>query len=149
MGFKRFTAGNPESESVLIGSTRKSTYTVHEENEFLTEAADGCMLNLSYIRFWTSSPEPARGGCRGFFLGVTLSGHRAGIISGRIMPVGNGRFMAKQSQRKFMKRQKESDRMRKAKEKMDKRQGKIDESKEAGTEETTVKADKVEPPEEP
>jgi hypothetical protein len=39
--------------------------------------------------------------------------------------------------------------MRKAKEKMDKRQGKIDESKEAGTEETAVKVDKVEPPEEP
>jgi tRNA A37 N6-isopentenylltransferase MiaA len=55
--------------------------------------------------------------------------------------VGDGRFMAKQSQRKFAKRQKEFERMRKAKEKMDRRQGKADEKKEA---ETAEKIDTVE-----
>jgi hypothetical protein len=64
------------------------------------------------------------------------------------VPVGNGRFMARQSQRKFMKRQKESDRMRKAKEKMDKRQGKIDDKEEAETE-TAERVEPVESPKEP
>jgi len=61
-------------------------------------------------------------------------------------PVGEGKLMAKQSQRKFAKRQREFERMRKAKEKMDKRQGKIDDKKAA---ETAERVDTVESPEQP
>jgi uncharacterized membrane-anchored protein YhcB (DUF1043 family) len=67
-------------------------------------------------------------------------------MGGPIVPVGFGRFMAKQSQRKFAKRQKEFERMRKAKEKMDKRQGKIEEKKGAETAERVDTVDSAENP---
>jgi hypothetical protein len=66
-----------------------------------------------------------------------------------VAPVGHGRFMAKQSQRKFAKRQKEFERMRKAKEKMDRRQGKIDDNKGAEGGETAEKVETGETPDGP
>jgi hypothetical protein len=96
-------------------------------------------------------PRACKRGSWGFFLGATISGvcQRPIGIAWSIVLVGNGRFMARQSQRKFMKRQKESDRQRKAKEKMDRRQGKIEDRKEAETAERVDAVETVEAPEEP
>ena len=60
-------------------------------------------------------------------------------------PDKDGRFMGKQSQRKFAKRQKEFERKQKAKEKMERRQGKIGDNNRAESVETTedVKTDET------